>query len=208
MNNAIPTARGRGRPRGGPSGTRERILTAAAEEFGELGYDGATIRAIAGRAGVDTALVHHYFGTKSALFAAVVDFPIDPVTAIPSMLSGDPAAAGERIARFVLTTWEDPGFRGRGVALVRGAIGSRSSGDLMVGFVYREILMAISDWLGPSEESERRAGLVASEIVGVIVTRYVLELAPMVAMGVEELVAAIGPRLQYHLTGPSMTRSA
>ena len=76
---AVPARkRPRGRPRGGESGAREQIIDAAVEEFGELGYDGATMRGIAARAGVDAALLHHYFGSKADLFTVTVDAPMRP----------------------------------------------------------------------------------------------------------------------------------
>ena len=58
--------------------TRQAILEAARAEFGARGFDHATIREIAARAGVDPALVHHYFGAKDHLFEAALVLPADP----------------------------------------------------------------------------------------------------------------------------------
>src|SRR3954471_16920841 len=96
-NYAVPTPkRPRGRPRGGGIDTRERIVSAAVDEFGERGYDGATMRGIASRAGVDSALVHHYFGTKADLFGETIGAPFRPDLAIPDLLAGprDEVGAG------------------------------------------------------------------------------------------------------------------
>ena len=94
--------RRRGRPRAGESDARDRILAAAIEEFAESGYDGATMRAIAARAGVDSALVHHHFGTKADLFGEAIGAPMRPDLAIPDILAGPREQVGERIVRFVL----------------------------------------------------------------------------------------------------------
>ena len=199
---APPPRRRRGRPRGGASDARERILAAAAEEFGAQGYDGATTRAIAERAGVDTALLHHYFGTKSALFAATVDVPFDPEIVLPAALAGDIDGVGERIVRLIVTTWDDPGFRPRGVALIRAVLGGRRGASLLVGFVSREILHRIGDRIGGGPDAAHRAALTAGQVVGLIVTRYVLELQPVASASVDRLAADIGPTIQRYLTGP------
>lgn len=195
------TPRRRGRPRGGASDARERILAAAAAEFGAHGYDAATMRTIAERAGVDAALLHHYFGTKSALFAATVDVPLDPAQLLPGALDGDLADAGRRLARLVVSTWDAPAFRPRGVALVRAVIGSRRTSSMLVGFVSREIVHRIGARLGAGPDADRRASLVASQIVGLIVARYVVELEPLASASADQVVADLGPTLQRYLTG-------
>lgn len=197
---ATTPARRRGRPRGGSSDARERILAAAAAEFGARGYDGATMRTIAERAGVDAALLHHYFGTKSALFTATVDVPVDPSQLIHGALDGDLDGAGERLVRLVVTTWDAPAFRTRGVALIRAVIGSRRTSSLLIGFVSREIVHRIGDRLGGAQ-AQHRAALVASQVIGLIVTRYVIELEPLASTSVDQVVADLGPTIQRYLTG-------
>ncbi len=198
---ATSPARRRGRPRGGSSDARERILAAAAAEFGARGYDGATMRAIAERAGVDAALLHHYFGTKSALFTATVDVPVDPSQLIHGVLDGDLDGAGERLVRLVVTTWDAPALRTRGVALIRAVIGSRRTSSLLIGFVSREIVHRIGDRLGGGAQAQHRAALGASQVIGLIVTRYVIELEPLASTSVDQVVADLGPTIQRYLTG-------
>ena len=135
--------RRRGRPRAGQSDARNRILAAAMDEFGELGYDGATMRGIAGRAGVDSALVHHYFGTKADLFGETVGVPMRPDLALPEILAGPRDEVGERIVRYLLEAWEDPDVRRRGVALLRTTIGNKLTTPLLAGFLSRELLSRI-----------------------------------------------------------------
>lgn len=193
-------ARRRGRPRGGASDARERILAAGASEFAEHGYDGATMRAIAERAGVDSALVHHYFGTKSELFAAAVDIPANPARLVPQALEGDPADAGARLVRLIVTTWDSPTFRPRGVALLRGVIGNRRTSSMLMGFISREVLHRIRERIG-GDDAPRRAGLLASQVIGLIVARYVVELEPLASASVDDVVRDVGPTLQRYLTG-------
>src|SRR5262245_30215004 len=130
---ALPKTRKRGRPRGGESGTRERILTSAVDEFGEHGYDGTTIRGIAARAGVDSALVHHYFGTKADLFAEAIGAPMRPDVDIPAIVSGPRDQLGEHLVRYVLEAWERPDVRKRGVVLMRSALGNKFATPLLAG---------------------------------------------------------------------------
>ncbi len=166
------------------------------------GYEGATMRAIAERADVDTALLHHYFGTKSALFTATVDVPFDPTTMLPGALAGDLDGVGERLVRLIVTMWDDPAFRPRGVALIRSTVGGRRTTSLVTGFVSREILRRLGDRIGRGPDAAHRAGLVASQVVGLIVTRYVIELEPVASASVDRLVADVGPTIQRYLTGP------
>ncbi|MEZ3159436.1 TetR family transcriptional regulator [Microbacterium sp. BWT-B31] len=201
MHKPAPARRRRGRPTGGASDARADILAAATAEFGELGYDGATIRSIADRAGADPALVHHYFGTKSDLFAAVVDVPVNPARALHAAIGTDLDTAGERIVRFVLELWDERAFRQRGVALLRGVIGSRRTSSLVMGFLSRELINRIGERVG-GPDGHKRAALVASQIVGMIVLRYVVELEPIASAPVDELVTRVGPNVQRYLTGP------
>lgn len=190
--------RRRGRPRAGESDARERILAAAIEEFGEAGYDGATIRRIAARAGVDSASVHHHFGTKADLFGAIIDAPMRPDLALPEILGGPRAEVGERIMRYVLETWEQPEVRRRGVLLMRTAIGNKLTTPLLAGFLSRELLSRIARALEVSD-AELRAALVASQVAGILIARYVLRLPALAEASVDDIVRRVGPTIQRYL---------
>jgi AcrR family transcriptional regulator len=197
---AVPTPkRRRGRPRGGESDSRDRIIAAAVDEFGELGYDGSTTRGIAARAGVDSALVHHYFGTKADLFAETVGAPMRPDIDIPALLEGPVDGLGERIVRYILEAWERPETRKRGILLLRTGLGNRLTTPLLAGFLQRELFARIAARLGTAD-AELRAGLVASQIAGLLIARYLLQLPALVEAGVDELVARVGPTVQSYLT--------
>ncbi|MFT4280908.1 TetR family transcriptional regulator, partial [Microbacterium sp.] len=190
--------RRRGRPRG-RSDARERILAAAADEFGARGYDATTIRSVAARAEVDSALVHHYFGTKADLFAAAVDVPVRPDLVVPAILAGDRERWGEAVISFVLEQFERPEVRRRAVVLLRTSLGNSLATPLMVGFLRRELLARIVAELDV-DDAELRAGLVASQIVGLIVARYIAKLPGIADASPEDLVARIGPTVQRYLT--------
>ncbi|WP_144794745.1 TetR family transcriptional regulator [Microbacterium paludicola] len=193
----MASRRGRGRPRG-DSDARARIAAAAMHEFGDHGYDGATVRAIAARADVDAALVHHYFGNKADLFAEVAGFPVRPDIEVPAILREGREDAGERIVRFVLQAFERPDVRKRGVMVLRTAVSGKLTAPLVTGFLSRELLPRIARELdGP--DAELRAGLVASQIAGLLITRHVIGLAAVADASVEDLVARIGPTIQRYL---------
>lgn len=198
---AVPARkRPRGRPRGGESDTRERIIAAAIEEFSEHGYDAATMRGIAARAGVDAALLHHYFGTKADLFGETVDAPMRPDIDIPAILTGPHDELGERIVRYVLEVWEQPEQRKRGVLLLRAGLGNRLTTPLLAGFLSRELLGRIAASLeGP--DVELRASLVATQVAGLLIGRYILQLPALVGASVDELVVRVGATVQNYLLG-------
>lgn len=177
------------------------MLAAAREAFAQKGFDGATVRGIAGAAGVDPALVHHYFGSKDALFLAAVDAPADPAELLPEVLDGDPAQLGERIVAAFLRAWDGP-LRPAGLALVRSAVASEWSARLLREFLTTRVLRRVVATLDvPRAEREARGALVASQLVGLVMARYVLRLEPLASADPAALVAAVGPTLQRYLTG-------
>ncbi|MFU8854565.1 TetR family transcriptional regulator [Micromonospora sp. SL1-18] len=193
-------ARRTGRRPGKP-GTREAILAAAREAFAERGFDAASIRAIAAAAGVDPALVHHYFGTKEELFRATVAIPIDPAELLPAVLAAGPAGAGERLVRTFLTVWDSP-VGGAAVALLRSAMSSEWTARLLREFLVTQVLRRVLDQLDlDPAERQLRGALVASQIAGLAMMRYVIRLEPVASADPEALASAIGPTIQRYLTG-------
>ncbi|MFF0655374.1 TetR family transcriptional regulator [Micromonospora tulbaghiae] len=193
-------ARRTGRRPGSPD-TREAILGAAREAFAERGFDAASIRAIAAAAGVDPALVHHYFGGKEELFRAATAFPADPGRLLPSVLAGDPDAAGERMVRVFLEVWDSPTGTAA-VALLRSAVSNEWTARLLREFLVTQVLRRVLDHLGvdPAQRA-LRGGLVATQLAGLAMMRYVLRLDAVATAEPATLVAAIGPTVQRYLTG-------
>ncbi|MFC1421179.1 TetR/AcrR family transcriptional regulator [Streptacidiphilus cavernicola] len=194
-----PTPRRVGRRPGGPD-TRGAVLAAARAEFAARGYQKASMRGIARVAGVDPALLHHYFGSKDRLFLAVLDFPLDPRTVVEQIVAGDRARVGERIARFVLTLWEDRGVRERLLAVLRGAAGDEEVAAMLRGFVVGELVARIAAGL-ELPRPELRVELVLSQVIGLAMARYVVAVEPLASATVEELVPLLAPTLQGYLTG-------
>ena len=193
-------ARRTGRRPGNPD-TRETILAAARTAFADKGYDGASIRTIATSAGVDPALVHHYFGTKDKLFLAAMNLPIDPGELITKAVDGDRARVGERLVRMFLTVWDGPAGAA-GVALLRSAVGSEWTAKLFREFVLTQVMRRLATRL-PLDPAEAplRVSLAASQMAGLAIARYVLKVEPLASMPREVLISAIGPTLQRYLVG-------
>ena len=189
-----------GRRPGNPD-TRQSILDAAREVFAERGFDKASIRAIATGAGVDPALVHHYFGTKDKLFLATMNAPIDPSVLIPQALDGPREEAGERLVRLVLSVWDSPAGVAA-VALMRSAMSNDWTARLMREFVVTQVLRrAVVELTLDPKEASLRTALVATQISGLAIIRYVLKVEPVASAPPEALIAAIGPNVQRYLTG-------
>jgi AcrR family transcriptional regulator len=186
--------------RPGKSGSREAILRAARAAFADGGYDGATVRGIAQAAGVDAALVHHFFGSKEDLFAAAMQLPIDPSRAIPALLEPGVDGLGERITRFFLSLWEAPTRREPFLALIRGAVSHERSAAMLRDFVTREVLGRVVAAIDAPQPA-LRASLAGSQLVGLGMVRYVVRVEPLASADVEQVVAAVAPTVQRYLTG-------
>lgn len=187
-------------PRPGGSDTRATVLAAAREEFATRGYDGATIRGIAAAAEVDPALVHHYFGTKDKLFAAALELPFNPGDILARVLVGGIDGVGERLLRAVFAAWEDGGARAPVMAVIRTATSSDQGAAMLREFLERNVLQRIASELTP-DRAMLRASLVASQMSGLLMARYVIRLPALATATDEEIIAAVAPNLQRYLTG-------
>lgn len=191
-------------PRGrrpGRSGTRERILDAARELFAELGFERTTMRGVAARAEVDPALIHHYFGTKDGLLASALVLPVDPMLVVGD-LRGSPATAGPRLVARVLTVWDsDVRARERSLGLLRVAISHERAAAVLRDVLGATALTAVRQVVA-DDHAELRAGLVASQLGGLLLARYLIGVPALRDAEIDDLVAAIGPVVQHYLTGP------
>jgi AcrR family transcriptional regulator len=193
---------GGSRPRGRrPAGedTRAALLDAARVEFTERGFDGATVRAIAQRAGVDPAMVNHWFGGKDALFVAVMEIPVNPGEIIHRILEGNPEQIAERILRTFLSVWDASGG-GALAALVRSVASHEEAARMMREFVSRIVFGRIASAVAP-DRPELRAALCGTQVVGLGMVRYVIRLEPLASADHDTVVTAIAPNLQRYLTG-------
>jgi AcrR family transcriptional regulator len=189
----------RGRRPGAPD-TRAAILAAAREQFATSGYAGTTIRSVAAAASVDAALVHHYFGAKDDLFLAALEVRVDPRVALAPVVEGGVDGAGERLLRVFLSVWDNEETRQPLMALVRRIVEPAGAQLVRDGFM-RMVLGPVGVAL-ELDEPERRMTLVASQLIGIVVLRYLVGVEPLASMPGDELVVTYAPTLQRYLSGP------
>lgn len=195
--------RRRGRPsrteqERGPA-TRERILEAARTAFAERGYDKTSVRGIAKLAGVDAALVHHYFGSKEEVFAAAIEVSFEPALVVPAVLAEGPDQVGERLARFFFGVWENPATRAPLLAVIRSAVTHEAAAKALRTFVLRRILERVAGDLDVPNP-KFRAELAAAHMIGIAFVRYVIKVEPLASADQEEIIAIVAPTLQRYLT--------
>ncbi len=197
---AGPKARGRRRS---GARTRERILEVARAEFAARGYDAATLRGIAREAGVDPALVHHYFDGKSDVFTQALDLPEDVSARSAAVMSVPREQLGEAVIRSFLEVWDVPGGRERMQAMLRGAVASEDAARPLREFVLHTVVEPIARSAGVPDP-EKRAAVAASQILGIGLLRYVVADTALGKMPSEEVVAIFAPTLQRYLADPQL----
>jgi AcrR family transcriptional regulator len=187
--------------RPGNQDTRGQIITAARQAFAAKGFAGVSMRAIPADAGVDAALIHHYFDSKQQLFLATVALPTDLLQRLELVAAGDRKDLGERLVRTVLGVW-DSELQPSLVAAIRTALTDPALTRSIVEFFTLEVIGHVlrRDDI-PPEEANRRAGLVASQVLGLLIGRYVLRLPVLVDRQSNDLVAEIGPTVQRYVDG-------
>lgn len=193
-----PIVRRRGRRPAGED-TRNALLTAALQLFNEQGYEKATVRAIAGRAGVDPAMVNHWFGGKEGLFAAAIKLPMNPQEIVEAILAGPETELGVRIVRRFLTVWDAAGG-GVFTALVRSVSSHRLAADLLRQLFIQVLFSKIATHVR-ADHPELRATLCATQMIGLGMVRYVTRFEPLASADHDTIATNIGPTIQHYLTG-------
>jgi AcrR family transcriptional regulator len=185
--------RERPRPRGAEA-TKAAILTAARERFASDGYERATIRAIAADAEIDPALVMRYFGNKEKLFAAAADFDLR----LPDLTAVPRGQIGAALVSHFVERWEaDDTF----MALIRAAVTNEAAAKKVRAVLSGQVAPAILALSSDQRTAGVRAGLVASQMLGMALCRYVLRLPALVGMSRVELVGWVAPTVQRYITG-------
>ena len=187
--------------RPGDSGTRSAIQAAARRQFAAQGYDRTSLRSIAQEAEVDPALVTHFFGTKQQLFATVMRLPFDPAAAIPNILGGDRSAIGARLATFVLSILESPDGAAHMTGLVRAAASEQEAARMVRELITYEVLTPLADGLG-LDRPTLRGSLAGSQLVGLVMARYVIGVEPLASLPASEVARLVAPVLQHYLAEP------
>ncbi len=145
--------------------------------------------------------MHHYFGTKEKLFLAAVEAPGDPEDLLPEVLAGGRENLGANAVGMLLRVWDGPA-RPAGLALIRSAVGSEWTAKLLREFLVARVIRRVVGSLGYSdEERDARGSLVASQMIGLVMARYVLRVEPLASAPAPAVVAAVGPTIQRYLTG-------
>lgn len=201
-------------PRRGPrpSGKagKEQILEAATQEFGEYGYQATTIRKIAEAAGVDSKLVHYYFGTKESLFTTVITETFRS-RGFPDILlpegEGRDGSPGTRYVLAVLTALEDPSMGPAFIGLVRGIGTHDESRRIFLRFVTEELLGTFAPRLGV-EHPETRLSLAGSQLLGLVFGRYVLKVPTIAGLPARELARVVGPTIDRYAFGDIELKAA
>ncbi len=177
--------------------TRAAILAAARELLVERGYEGTTIRAAAARAGIDPSMVMRYYGNKEGLFAAAVDVDLR----FPDPASWPRDQVGELLARHFVSRWEGALSDDVMTMLLRSA-GTNSVAAEQVRSVFgRQVSGFVRVVAGEGDESARRAAMLITQILGVALCRYILQIPALGAIDAEELVGLLAPVLQHYLLG-------
>lgn len=188
-----------GRPAGN-SNTRDRILDSARELFARNGIKNTSIRAVAAAASVDSALVHHYFGTKEQLFAAAIHIPIDPMDVIAPLREIPIEELGHRIPSILLALW-DSEVGASFIAALRSFVAG-SEVNLFRTFIQDVIGVEVGSRVdSPPGTGLIRVQFVASQLVGIVMARYILELEPFASLPAQQIADIVAPNLQRYLTG-------
>lgn len=190
-----------------PRGPREprgvtvtQIEQAARASFAQNGWAGTSLRGIAREVGVDPALVHYYFSSKEELLDAVTTPPQEWIASIRATSSRPLRQRGEAIVRNVLWLWSQPEIRETLTSILLTAAHERRTQEKLRALVARGVLPAVASRL---EDEERlvRASLIASQVIGLAMIRYVWRIEPLASLPDDELVAALGPTIQRYLSG-------
>ncbi|OZF45692.1 TetR family transcriptional regulator [Rhodococcus sp. 14-2470-1b] len=194
------TGRARTGRRPGRPDTREEILRVARTRFAATGFDKTSIRSIAADAGVDSALVHHYFGTKRDLFVASIALPTDPTVVLRPVLAADTDRLGEALLTAILAVWDFENGQAV-VATFRSLIAGADVG-LIKTFLMHIVLEDIAHRVDePVGSGPLRVALVASQMSGLLLTRHILSIEPLASMPAHRVVALTAQTLQHYLTG-------
>jgi AcrR family transcriptional regulator len=184
-------------PKASPGKAREAVLAAARSEFGMRGYEGATLRSIAREAEVDVALVSYYFGSKSELFVASLNLPVNPAVMLPSVLAEGLDGAAERLLRVLLDVWDEPATGAPLIAMMRSV---STQASVLREFIETQLVATLADAI-EGADADLRAAAFTSQVLGLVLERYVLGVEPLASAGHDEIVRLIGPTLQRYLDG-------
>jgi AcrR family transcriptional regulator len=188
-------APGRGGPRS--AGTRRAILGAARSAFAARGFEQTTIRGVAAAAGVDASMVMRYFGSKAGLFAAAATADLT----VPDLQSAPARQRGEVLVRYLVDRWEDTTRDDELILLLRTAVNDEAVArrlQQVLGDLVTAPIAALGD-----PDAAGRAALIAAQLLGLALCRYILRLEPLASQPAADVIAAVAPSVQRYLTRPA-----
>ena len=179
--------------------TKLRIQQAAARLFASRSFETVSTRAIAKEAGVDAALIHHYFGSKEGLFQAVLNAAIRPEQLETLVVSESPEDWGRQLVRAADKVWTSPAAPALKAVVRRVLVGHEG---MLREFVTRSLLNRfLSHIKGPEPERRLRASLIGSQMSGLVIARHIVGIEPLASLSTDEVANLIGPVLQHYITG-------
>jgi AcrR family transcriptional regulator len=188
--------------RPGKADTRGEIIEAAQHVFAAKGYDGTSLRGVAREAGVDPALVHHYFDGKASLFMAAMALPFDPRQV--KVLAAAPEYSGAATIESFLGMWDRAEGTGSSFASCVGAMAASTSvADAIREFINERVWSVIKRNEDESEaEGWQRTAMVSSQLMGLAFARYLLRVPPMSTASPRQIGRWVGPTLDRYVKGP------
>jgi AcrR family transcriptional regulator len=186
--------------RPGENSTRVAILAAARELFAELGFTGTSTRAIARRAGVDPALVHHFFTNKEGVFAAAVQETVSTTSVLDKLPTTAVDDLAERLLKAYLDEWENKQTAEAMIALYRTAVAADNASNLLRDAGMAQLIDRLAKLLG-GRDAKARATMVCSQLIGLALLRYVLRLDPLASMSLHRFIRYATPAVRATLTG-------
>lgn len=187
-----------GRRPGNPD-TRQALLETARRMFADTGFDKTSVRDIAAGAGVDPALIRHYFGSKANLFRETMGWPFEPADVAAQITDGPADEIGIRLTRVFFDAWERPKSRAPLSAILRGAATHEESASLVRQFIGGQLYGQMANMLdGPN--AALRIDLAMSQLLGIAYLRHILRVEPIASAPVEEIISRVGPVITSHLT--------
>jgi AcrR family transcriptional regulator len=187
-----------GRPHG-KTDTRNVILACARRMFADAGYDKTSVRDVAAAAGVDPAMIRHYFGSKAELFRATMGWPFEPAEIAARVTGGDRSEIGERLTRVFFEAWERPESRAPLLAILRGAATHDESAHLVRQFIQGQVYSQIAASL-ERPDAELRIDLAMGQLLGIAYLRHILRVEPIASAPADDLIKRVAPVISAHLT--------
>jgi len=183
--------------------TRAAILAAARRRFAADGFERTTIRAIAADAGIDPSMVMRYYGSKDGLFSAAADLDLQ----LPDLAAVPREQLGETLVRHWVERWEGGSSDELLIVVFRSAITNEAAAERLRTVFGAQVAKAVATIVDDRAEAATRAGLVSTQMLGLALCRYILRLAPVVALDLDTLIATVSDTVQRYLTGPLTARA-